>query len=242
MDSGFYAACTGLAAQTEALDVIAENLANTSTSAYKARQATFQALVAQHQLSPASVLNQAVNNYSILGSTSQNWQQGILERTGNDLDVALEGAGLFAVQTKAGVRYTRDGNFKVSATNQLVTANGDPVLGQNGAIPIAPGNVSISTDGTVSINGALVGKLRVVSIDPQDLSQEGAGLYSTKVTPAAANGTLVRQGMLEGSNINPVQASVQLITVQRHAEMLQRALSEFHSEFNRIAANDLPRL
>ena len=242
MDSGFYAACTGLAAQTEALDIIAENLANTSTSAYKARQATFQALIAQHQLSPASVLNQAVNNYSVLGSTSQNWQQGNLEGTGNDLDVALEGSGLFAVQTKSGVRYTRDGNFKLSSTNQLVTANGDPVLGQNGAIPIAPGNLSISTDGTVSINGALVGKLRVVSIAPQDLSPEGAGLYSTKATPAAANGTLVRQGMLEGSNINPVQASVQLITVQRHAEMLQRALSEFHSEFNRIAANDLPRL
>ena len=129
MDSGFYAACTGLAAQTQALDVIAENLANTSTAAYKARQATFQTLLAQNQLAPGSVLNQAVNNYSILGATPQNWQQGNLERTGNELDLALEGQGLFAVQTASGIRYTRDGNFKVSSTNQLVTANGDPVLG-----------------------------------------------------------------------------------------------------------------
>jgi flagellar basal-body rod protein FlgF len=242
MDSGFYAACTGLAAQTQALDVIAENLANTSTAAYKARQATFQSLLTQDQLLPASVLNQAVNNYSILGSTPQNWLQGNLDRTGNDLDLALEGPGLFAVQTSSGVRYTRNGNFRVSAANQLVTANGDPVLGENGLIPIAPGNVSVSTDGTVSIGGALVGKLRITNINPRDLAPEGGGYYSTTAKPIEVTGTLVRQGMLEGSNINPVQATVQLITVQRHAEMLQRALSEFHTEFNKIAANDLPRL
>lgn len=242
MDSGFYAACTGLAAQTQALDVIAENLANTSTAAYKARQATFQTLLAQNQFSSASVLNQAVNNYSILGSTPQNWQQGNLERTGNELDLALEGQGLFAVQTASGVRYTRDGNFKVSSTNQLVTGGGDPVLGDTGPIPITAGNVSVSADGTVSINGALVGKLRIAAISPQDLTPEGAGYYSTTAKPGTPTATVVRQGMLEGSNINPVQATVQLITVQRHAEMLQRALSEFHTEFNKIAANDLPRL
>ncbi len=242
MDSGFYAACTGLASQTQALDVIAENLANTSTAAYKARQAIFRSLLAQNQLSSSSALNQAVNNYSVLGSSPQNWLQGSLERTGNDLDLALEGQGLFAVQTASGVRYTRNGNFKVSTTNQLVTADGNPVLGDNGAIPVTPGNVSVSTDGTVSINGALVGKLRIATINPENLTADGAGYYSTTAKPGSATGTLVRQGMLEGSNISPVQATVQLITVQRHAEMLQRALSEFHSEFNKIAANDLPRL
>jgi len=242
MDSGFYAACTGLAAQTQALDIIAENLANTSTAAYKARQSTFQTILAQNQLSSASVLNQAVNNYSILGSTPQIWTQGNLERTGNELDFALEGTGLFAVQTASGVRYTRDGNFKVSAKGQLVTSNGDPVLGENGPIPITPGTVSASTDGTISINGALVGRLHLVSFSPQDLVPAGAGYCASSARPASAPGALVRQGMLEGSNINPVQATVQLITVQRHAEMLQRALSEFHSEFNKIAANDLPRL
>ena len=161
MDSGFYAACTGLAAQTEALDIIAENLANTSTSAYKARQATFQALIAQHQLSPASVLNQAVNNYSVLGSTSQNWQQGNLEGTGNDLDSHSKVQACLLCRRNRVCATPATVISKLSSTNQLVTANGDPVLGQNGAIPIAPGNLSISTDGTVSINGALVGKLRV---------------------------------------------------------------------------------
>ncbi|HLH08485.1 MAG TPA: flagellar hook basal-body protein [Terriglobales bacterium] len=242
MDSGFYAACTGLLAQTQALDLVSENLANVSTSAYKARQASFHTFLAQANIEPASLLSHAVNDYSILGNTSQSWLQGNLERTGNDLDVALQGPGLFAIQTTSGVRYTRNGNFKVSAKGQLVTANGDIVLGQNGPIPITSGKVSISTDGSVSINGALSGKLRIVDIPPQDLVQENAGVYASKANAKPSTGTQVQQGMLEGSNINAVQASVQLITVQRHAEMLQRALSEFHSEFNRIAANDLPRL
>lgn len=241
MDSGFYAACTGLVTQSQALDLVAQNLANVSTSAYKARQATFQSLLSQNRF-PSPVLEQTLNNYSIVSGASQSWAQGNLEHTGNDLDFALEGPGLFAVQTSAGVRYTRSGSFKTSAKGRLVTAAGHVVLGQNGPIPITSGKVSVSTEGTVSINGALVGKLRIVEAPPQDLRAEGAGLYSITTTPASAAHTLVRQGMLEGSNISPVEATVQLIAVQRHAEMLQRALTEFHSGFNKIAANDLPRL
>ena len=92
--------------------------------------------------------------------------QGNLESTGNPLDVAIQGPGFFAVQTGDGVRYTRNGSFRVSANGQLLSASGDPVLGEQGPIQLANGSVTISGDGTISIDGALAGKLRVVEFPP----------------------------------------------------------------------------
>lgn len=99
-------------------------------------------------------------------------------------------------------------------------------------------------DGTLSVDGAIAGKLRLVkfgrgvSLDAVGTSYYAAG----QDAPAPANGATIRQGMLEQSNVNPMSAVVSLITVQRQAEMLQRALSTFHTEFNRIASTELPRV
>ena len=86
--------------------------------------------------------------------------QGALVPTGNDLDLAMEGPGYFAVQTAAGPVYTRGGNFRVSPQGQLITAAGDPVMGENGPITILGQPISISADGTISANGAISGRVK----------------------------------------------------------------------------------
>ena len=139
MDSGYYAAFTGLMAGTQALELAANNLANVSTTGYKAQREFYNSLTASlgNSRQPRlSLLNQVINNYSVLGGATVDVRPGLLERTGNDLDVALEGSGFFVIQTTAGLRYTRNGNFRVNADGQLVTAWGNTVMGDQGALQI----------------------------------------------------------------------------------------------------------
>ena len=163
MDSGFYAACTALVSRTQALDTIANNLANASTVGYRAQHNLFSSVLAAGQRSAGPDLNQAINNYGLLSGTSLDESQGALQKTGNDLDVAIQGRASFVVQTAGGEMYTRNGSFQVSGKGQLITAAGDPVMGDKGIISMPPGTVSISPDGTISSNGAVAGKLKVVS-------------------------------------------------------------------------------
>src|SRR5579862_3475576 len=174
MDSGFYAACTALMARSQALDTVANNLANTSTHGYRAHHDIFSSVLARASMGHLSNINQAINNYGILGGSQLDLSQGNLERTGNDLDLAIEGKGFFVVQTAAGQVYTRNGNFHVSTTGQLVTSEGDAVLGQQGPIPIVGGPVSISADGTISINGAVAGSIKMVEF-PTGTQLESVG-------------------------------------------------------------------
>jgi flagellar basal-body rod protein FlgF/flagellar basal-body rod protein FlgG len=232
-------------ARSQTLDLIANNLANVSTPGYRAQHDSFRSLLATSSGVSLSGLNQAVNDYSVLGGGQLDLSQGTLERTGNDLDLAIQGSGFFAVQTAGGPLYTRDGNFHVSPKGQLVTAAGDAVLGKdNRPISVVGAPVSVSPDGTISVNGALAGQLKLVDF-PAGTSLEGVGktYYSapdkTAVPAAQAN---VQQGMLEGSNVNAVSSSIELITVQRYAELMQRALTMFHMEMNQVATQDLPKV
>src|SRR5271165_6702832 len=124
MDSGFYAACTALIARSQTLDLVANNLANVSTPGYRAQHDSFRSQLATVSGVSLSGLNQAVNDYSVLGGGQLDFSQGTLEKTGNDLDLGIEGSGFFAVQTANGQLFTRDGNFHVSPKGQLVTTVG----------------------------------------------------------------------------------------------------------------------
>src|ERR1019366_1188846 len=109
-----------------------------------------------------------------------------LQKTGNDLDVGIEGPGYFVVQTANGPMYTRNGAFQVSSKGQLVTATGDAVMGDKGVISMLPGPVSISADGTISSNGAVTGKLKVVEFPSgTQLSSTGNTYYSAPPKTAA---------------------------------------------------------
>jgi flagellar basal-body rod protein FlgF len=245
MDSGFYAACTALLARSQALDMVAANLANTSTPGYRAGHNVFHSLLATSSPFPVSNLNHAVNNYSVLGDSEIDLTQGNLERTGNDLDLGLQGPGFFVVQTPDGKAFTRNGSFHVSGKGQLVTTAGDPVLGENNKpIPIVGAPVSVSADGTISVNGALAGKLRIADF-PAGTHFDAIGntYYSAPETSAIpATQASVMQGALESSNVNPMASAVELVTVQRYAELMQRALSMFQTDINQTATQELPRV
>jgi flagellar basal body rod protein FlgG len=140
--------------------------------------------------------------------------------------------------------YTRNGSFQISAHGQLVTSAGDPVMGATGPITMPPGPVTVSPDGTMSSNGAVTGNLKIVGFPPNTpLTSMGNAYYSAPANTAApATDSSVRQGMLESSNVNPVAGMVALVTAQRSAEMMQRALSMFNSEIDKTATQELPKV
>jgi len=249
MDSGYYAACAGLAAQMQALDLVAHNLANLGTPGYRGELATFHSLLAGGAAVAGNPLNAALNDFGVLSGSRVDRTSASLTATGNPLDLGIAGGGFFAVRSAAGVAYTRNGSFHRTPEGLLVNSSGDAVLveGSAGAeetITLPQGAVSVSADGTISVGGAVAGKLRVAEFSPQtNLEAVGDSLYTAPAgseLPAASSS--VRQGVLEDSNVSPVESVVQLIAVQRNAEMMQRALSIFDSQFNQTAVEELPKV
>jgi flagellar basal-body rod protein FlgF len=244
MNSGFYAACAGLQAQTQALELVANNVANLNTTGYRAQQPIFRSLLTGAGPESGDPLNRVINDFSVLSGSRTDLMSGNLERTGNPLDLAIEGSGFFAIQTPQGTLYTRNGNFQVSAHGQLTTNSGDAVLGDQGPVTLPSGAITISPDGTISVEGAVAGKLQMVEFAPgTPLTAVGNAYYSapSQAAQPAAESSL-HQGMLESSNVDSVRAVVDMITVERHAEMLERALGLYYSNFDHTATSDLPKV
>ena len=244
MDSGYYAAMTGLLARTQALDMAAANLANAQTPGYRAEREYFRSVL----MGPdalGSQLGKAVNNFGLLGGDRLNMEQGPLQQTGNPLDLAIEGAGFFQIQTSNGLRFTRDGSFHRSQAGDLVTSSGEPVLSATGkSIPIPPGEVSVGANGVVSLAGGTVATVGVFTFAAGvQLTAEGANRYIApdSANPVPSKDASIHQGAIESANQDVIQGTLALILMQRQAEMMQKALTIFHTEFNKFATEDLPR-
>ncbi len=250
MDSGLYAAYTGLLARTQALDTAANNLANAGTVGFRAQRDYFRSALAGigEDTSPSQV-GGAINDFGVLGGNLIDQGQGTLTATGNPLDLALNGPGFFAIQTSQGVQYTRDGGFTRSDSGQLQTAQGEPVLDTNSQpITIPSGAINIASDGSISVatsdGSAIAGKVGVFGF-PDDTALIALGT-NRFAAPSGAQPTAisasVQQGSLEGANLDTVHGTMQLILVQRQAEMMQKALSVFNNDFDKTAAEDLGRV
>jgi flagellar basal-body rod protein FlgF/flagellar basal-body rod protein FlgG len=245
MDSGYYAAMTGLVARTQAMDTAAANLANAQTPGYRAEREFFRsALLGPDALD--SQLGETVNNFGLLGGDRLSMAQGALQQTGNPLDLAIEGQGFFSVQTPNGIRYTRDGGFHRAQNGQLVTEAGEPVLASTGQpILVPPGEPSVGADGALSVAGGVVATVGVFTFPAgTELTPEGANRYVAPqgVKPVVSKDATIHQGAIEAANQDVIQGSLDLIVMQRQAEMMQKALTVFHTEFNKIATEDLPRV
>jgi len=249
MDSGLYSAYTALLSRTTALDIAADNLANTSTAGFHAGRASFQGVLAEAQSSLPSQVGTAVNSFSTIVGRHLSDLQGTVQSTGNPLDLALNGTGYFMVRTPQGVRYTRDGEFQLSPTGTLTTRTGDAVLDASGnAINVPSGQIKISPDGTLSVaadaGSAIAGRIAVMDPGSGMVQAESASLYTTSDgSPAKpATGATIQQGAIESANLDAVQGTVQLLSIQRQAEMMQRALSVFHNDFDKTASEELARV
>jgi len=250
MDSGLYAAYTGLLARTEALDTAANNLANAGTAGFRAQRDYFRSVLAGlDDEAPASQVGDAINDYGVLGGNLIDQGQGTVTSTGNPLDLALNGQGFFAIQVQGGVQYTRDGGFTRSDAGQLQTARGEAVLDATGQpITIPTGAITVAPDGSISVTtadgSAIAGKVGVYGFPAgTPLVALGNNRFAAPdgTEPAVVDSS-VEQGALEGANMDPIHGTMQLILVQRQAEMMQKALSVFDNDFDKTAAEDLGRV
>ena len=246
MDSGIYAAYTGLLARTQSLDMAANNLANAGTNGFRAQRDFFQSALATGLGTgvQASQVGNTVNSFGVLGGSLADLGQGPMVPTANPLDLALNGTGYFAVQTARGIRYTRDGSFTLSPAGQLQTQRGEAVLDQAmKPITLPSGTVEVSPDGTVSVQGSVVDQLGMFDFaQPQALLAEGASRFTAgSQTPVAATAT-VKQGAVEGANEDAVHGTMQLMLIQRQAEMMQKAVTVFNNDFDKTAVEQIARV
>ena len=228
MDNTTYVGLSRQMTLRRELDIVANNIANADTAGFKVENLTTET----EQRAPAKDAQVPHAARFVLDSgVARDFGQGPLKTTSNELDVAIEGDGFFSVQTPDGERYTRDGRFRLDTTGQLVTQSGAAVLSQGGA-PITlrreGSSPAIGADGTVSQDGEIIGRIGVVRFDNlAALSKTGDGLYlADGVAPNPAPDARVAQGMLEGSNANPVLEVVKLIEVSRAYERVTRMMDQ----------------
>jgi flagellar basal-body rod protein FlgF len=208
--SGIYKLVDGSLVQKVRFDTISNNLANISTNGFK------KDIISFHQI------------LSMKNSSTTDFSPGAVRYTGNELDVALESPGFFKIQTPKGMRYTRDGAFKLDADRTLVTHNGDPVLGENGPITINGGNVIIDRDGRVVTDNEPAGTISVVDFrNPELLRKEGSSYYvyqGEKKDIFTAEKIDVQNGYIEQSNVNSTVEMVKMVEALRVFESAQKAI------------------
>lgn len=209
------------------LEIVANNIANINTTGYKADGAVFQEFLmpgARHDHFSGSDRRMS---YVHDRATFRDFSAGPTIRTGNPLDVSIDGEGFLVVQTPRGERYTRNGALQLDSTGQLVTAEGHPVLGEGGSLQFqnTDRDISINGDGSITVReGANTkidsarGKLRIVRFENQtQLKKDGASLFSAPdgVTPQPPKRVRVVQGSIEGSNVRAMVEMARMVEVSR---------------------------
>jgi len=222
---GIYIAASGLLAESARQDVIANNIANATTTGFKRSETTaspFGDMLLHNMGMPFQPQVGSLEMGAQVQGITMIDSQGGLRFTGNKLDMALVGTGHFTIDTPNGRRYTRDGSFGMDSAGRLVTKEGHPVLGTNGPITLGPGEVRVGANGTITQGTAVRGTLLMTALDPTSISQESAGLLAG--TPAGNPTARVRQNHLEGSTVNVVSEMVELIRVMRSFEANQKSV------------------
>lgn len=250
MIRGFYIATTGMIHQRQRLDTVSNNVANLNTTGFRMDRVVTRSfddeLLLRMQpamLNPRSmigILRHGVYSEEVVTS----FEQGSLQSTGRNSDLALQGAGFFVVMSELGERYTRDGSFTVDATGTLTTAEGLQLQGERGAIVVGDGEFFVDAQGAVFSGGEFIDRLRVVDFpDLTALRKAGDNLFEN---PDAANApvdsaVMVRQGFLEGSNVDVAREVTNMMEIFRRYESSQQILRMMDETLGRTV-NDLGRI
>jgi flagellar basal-body rod protein FlgG len=237
MIQGLYTSASGMVAHQARIDILANNLANVDTPGFKADLVTIDQ-------SPAPVTaSGSVSGLSTveIGRPGMALGPGALKTTGNPLDLAIVGAGMFVVETPLGERYTRAGNFVRDGEGFLATSDGFRVLGTDGPIPVPEGGLVVDAGGRLNGGGAL----RIVGDESlQGMVKTGANLFSLAdgaAPPADAPEATVVQGTVEGSNVNVVMSMVEILATMRTYEAYQKTIQALDQTVGQ-ATNDLGRV
>jgi len=229
MDRLIYTAMTGASHTLNQQATVSQNLANATTTGYRAEISVFRAVPVYGDGVPTRA-------FVVDSTAGANFAPGAIQQTGRELDVAVQGQGWIAVQLpNGGEAYTRSGSLQISANGVLQTRNGLNVEGDGGVISIPPdSNITIAKDGTVSVvptgmkpsTVAAVGRIKLVNPSEDQLVKGNDGLFRLRgggVAPADAGVALI-DGALEGSNVNVVHEMVNMITLARQFDMQMKML------------------
>jgi flagellar basal-body rod protein FlgF len=241
MNSGLYTAYSGMKSQSDALEVLANNMANINTTGFKEEKVFYsmlnQSLNATENATGKPPENmESVINRTVMAGSSLNQTEGSLLSTKRDLDIAITGQGFLAVQTPQGIRFTRNGNLQINAKSVLTTSEGFPVIGvTNKPITLGTGKIDISLDGSVTLDKNPVDRLKIVTFDNlSELEKQGSSMFVHRGKPETqkVSDATIQSGCLEQSNVNAVASVVQMVEVMRHFEAIQKCVNSLMNDIN----------
>ena len=226
-------------AMTREMSVIANNIANMNTTAYKSEAMLFEQFIMPDASEESP--NKTIRFVQDFGHY-RNMRDGALQTTGNPFDFAITGEGFFRVETDKGVHYTRNGNFQLDEERRIVTPDGHPVLSDAG-MPISLAEdetgFTVARDGTISTDRGLRGKLAIVTFDnPRALTKTGNSLLTTTQPELPAEKSRLVQGALEGSNVQPILEMTNMIEVMRSYTSAQKLIDQ-SDQMRRKAIQDI---
>lgn len=230
MSNAIYASLSRQQGLMKEMQVVANNLANSSTTGYKTDRAIFAEFLVGTGPSQDSL------SMGGLAGHSFKLAQGDMNFTGGQFDLAVQGEGFFVLQTEQGPRLSRAGHFQLSPESTLVDPFGNSVLGAGGnPITIPPGasQVSIGSDGSISANGQLIDRVGVVTAQGE-LQRDSNTMFSAPQGYAPFEEATVVQGALEQSNVMPVLEVARMIEVQRAYEAGQAMLEREDQRINQL--------
>lgn len=217
MDNPAYVALTRQTGLLRAMQTVATNIANVSTTGYRREGVIFAEMIQETGEAPGTLAMTAAR------VRRTDLAPGPLAVTGGTLDFGLQGPGFFLVETPAGQRLTRAGAFARSPEGELVTMEGHPVLDAGGApvfIPAEARKITVASDGTIDADGTPIGQIGILEVaDPAALRREAGQLFVPEGDLVPAESTRLVQGSLEGSNVDPVLEMTRMIEIQRSYEL-----------------------
>ena len=253
MENAAYIALSRQSALRRELDVVANNIANMNTTAYKGETMMFVEHLVKSKDSGSFIPQKLAYVRDV--AQFQDMSEGPIKQTNNPLDVALQGEGFFVVDTPDGELYTRNGRFNLNPEGQLVNQNNQPILSSAGTpffFSPEDKDISIGSDGTVSTNNGQIGKLKVVKFDdPQSLQKRPGGLLFTEKQPLGDGGggsgaqeverPKVIQGALESSNVKPILEISKMIQVQRAYDSVRNFVDKEDQRMKKMIQQLAPR-
>lgn len=243
MNNGIYTAYSGMKAQMDALEIASNNLSNVNSIGYKGDLTFYSYMNKELNGSQNDGSLSATINRSVQADTAVDFSDGPVSQTGRDLDVAIEGDGFLTVETPHGIRYTRNGSMHLGPGSILSNSDGCPIIGISGnPITLGPGAININEHGDITLNGASVDRLKVVTVeDHTKLVKEGSSLFANRSSkePKVMENASVRSGSLEKSNVSPISAMVGMVNIMRQFESIQKCISLEMNDMNSKAIDKL---
>ena len=243
MENTAYIALSGQSALKREMSVIANNLANMNTTAYKGEKMMFVEHLVKSKGGNSFIPQKLTYTRDV--AQYQNFAEGPIKNTGNTFDVAIHGDGYFVVETPDGEHYTRNGHFQLNNDGKLVNLSDQAVLSDAGT-PFFFGpedkDIEITADGLVSTRNGEIGKIRIVKFDtPQNLQKKASGLYFTEDQPVDVTNPTLLQKSLEGSNVNPMAEITKMINVQRAYDSVRKFIDKEDQRQRKMLQQLTPR-